>query len=128
MFVVSREIGRANTVNRAGLREPTALHCLTFKLFLVGFAMLAHAGIRGPGKYYGVVVFDRWTLAFCSAGRTLLTFLRTRKLSFDRTQAKLCSWTHPAFFNQRIRVMRSSENTQWLVLPLTHNAGPLSMG
>lgn len=68
MFVVSREIGRANTVNRAGLREPTALHCLTFTLFLVGFAMLAHAGIRGPGKYCGVVVFDRWDTCFLLSG------------------------------------------------------------
>lgn len=29
-------------------------------LVLAGFVTLAHAGIRSPGKYCGVVVYDRW--------------------------------------------------------------------
>jgi hypothetical protein len=37
-------------------------------LLLVGFVMLAHAGIRGPGKYCGVVVFDRWDTCFLLSG------------------------------------------------------------
>ena len=33
-----------------------------------GFAFLAHAGIRAPGKYCGVVVFDRWDTCFLLSG------------------------------------------------------------
>lgn len=34
---------------------------LSVALFLLTlFAQMCHAGIRGPGKYCGVVVFDRW--------------------------------------------------------------------
>ena len=32
------------------------------------FALVAHAGIRGPGKYCGVVVFDRWDTCFLLSG------------------------------------------------------------
>ncbi|HKW64449.1 MAG TPA: hypothetical protein VJN89_17995 [Candidatus Acidoferrum sp.] len=32
------------------------------------FAFLVHAGIRGPGKYCGVVVFDRWDACFLLSG------------------------------------------------------------
>lgn len=31
-------------------------------------ALLAHAGLRGPGKYCGVVVFDRWDTCFLLSG------------------------------------------------------------
>jgi hypothetical protein len=55
-------------VKSVRLPKPTVLHCLTFTLFLVGFPMLAHAGIRGPGKYCGVVVFDRWDACFLLNG------------------------------------------------------------
>jgi hypothetical protein len=30
--------------------------------------MVAHAGIRGPGKYCGVVIFDRWDTCFLLSG------------------------------------------------------------
>ncbi len=33
-----------------------------------GFIISAHAGIRGPGKYCGVVVFDRWDTCFLLSG------------------------------------------------------------
>lgn len=41
-----------------------------FALGLVagGFAVTACAGIRGPGKYCGVVVFDRWDTCFLLSG------------------------------------------------------------
>ena len=29
------------------------------------FIITAHAGLRGPGKYSGVIVFDRWVLVCC---------------------------------------------------------------
>ena len=32
------------------------------------FALVAHAGLRGPGKYSGVVVFDRWDTCFLLSG------------------------------------------------------------
>jgi hypothetical protein len=32
------------------------------------FILVAHAGIRGPGKYCGVVVFDRWDTCFLLSG------------------------------------------------------------
>ena len=47
-----------------------------YKVFLLllclgivfGFVVKAHAGIRGPGKYCGVVVFDRWDTCFLLSG------------------------------------------------------------
>jgi hypothetical protein len=33
-----------------------------------GFVISRHAGIRGPGKYCGVVVFDRWDTCFLLSG------------------------------------------------------------
>jgi len=33
-----------------------------------GFILTAHAGLRGPGKYCGVVVFDRWDMCFLLSG------------------------------------------------------------
>jgi hypothetical protein len=58
----------ANTVNSARFPKPTLLPCLTLILLTVGFALLAHAGLRGPGKYSGVVVFDRWDTCFLLSG------------------------------------------------------------
>ena len=36
--------------------------------FSSGFIIAAHAGLRGPGKYCGVVVFDRWDTCFLLSG------------------------------------------------------------
>src|SRR5712672_3470093 len=33
-----------------------------------GFILTTHAGLRGPGKYCGVVVFDRWDTCFLLSG------------------------------------------------------------
>jgi hypothetical protein len=33
-----------------------------------GFIITAHAGLRGPGKYCGVVVFDHWDTCFLLSG------------------------------------------------------------
>ena len=33
-----------------------------------GFAFFAHAGLRGPGKYCGVVIFDRWDTCLLLSG------------------------------------------------------------
>jgi hypothetical protein len=33
-----------------------------------GFIITAHAGLRGPGKYCGVIVFDRWDTCFLLSG------------------------------------------------------------
>ena len=33
-----------------------------------GLAFVARAGIRGPGKYCGVIVFDRWDTCFLLSG------------------------------------------------------------
>ena len=41
---------------------------LTLTLFACGAVLVAHAGIRGPGKYCGVVVFDRWDTCFLLSG------------------------------------------------------------
>lgn len=35
---------------------------------LITFGLVARAGIRGPGKYCGVVVFDRWDTCFLLSG------------------------------------------------------------
>jgi hypothetical protein len=37
-------------------------------LATVSLALLAYAGLRGPGKYSGVVVFDRWDTCFLLSG------------------------------------------------------------
>ena len=36
--------------------------------FSCGFIITAHAGPRGPGKYCGVVIFDRWDTCFLLSG------------------------------------------------------------
>ena len=33
-----------------------------------GFIITAHPGLRGPGKYCGVIVFDRWDPCFLLSG------------------------------------------------------------
>jgi hypothetical protein len=43
--------------------------CVVFLCGLAsGFIIPVHAGIRGPGKYCGVVVFDRWDTCFLLSG------------------------------------------------------------
>jgi hypothetical protein len=37
-------------------------------VIVCGLIITAHAGIRGPGKYCGVVVFDRWDTCFLLSG------------------------------------------------------------
>ena len=36
-----------------------------------GFIITAHAGLRGPGKYCGVIVFDRWDTCFLLSGHVI---------------------------------------------------------
>lgn len=51
-------------------------HKLTFQAICIGllcvlapgFILTAHAGLRGPGKYCGVIVFDRWDTCFLLSG------------------------------------------------------------
>ncbi len=43
-------------------------HLVTLWLFACGGVLVTHAGIRGPGKYCGVVVFDRWDTCFLLSG------------------------------------------------------------
>ena len=53
-----------------------APHKLTFQALCIvsicvlasGFIITAHAGLRGPGKYCGVIVFDRWGTCFLLSG------------------------------------------------------------
>lgn len=47
-----------------------ALHRLILLIgaLACGFIITAHAGLRGPGKYCGVVVFDRWDTCFLLSG------------------------------------------------------------
>jgi len=64
-FVVTINTGRDVIVSKANtrLRYVLSLLVLTASCILV-----AHAGIRGPGKYCGVVVFDRWDTCFLLSG------------------------------------------------------------
>jgi hypothetical protein len=45
-----------------------ALWIVLLVLLSSGFVITAHAGLRGPGKYCGVVVFDRWDTCFLLSG------------------------------------------------------------
>lgn len=38
--------------------------CLLGLLLLSVYSSMSHAGMRGPGKYSGVVIFDRWDTCF----------------------------------------------------------------
>src|SRR5467141_4186145 len=55
-------------MKRARFRKSILLPCVTLILLTIGFALLANAGLRGPGKYCGVVVFDRWDTCFLLSG------------------------------------------------------------
>jgi len=58
-------------VNSGHFRKRVARLCLflTVVLLVAGaLALVAHAGLRGPGKYSGVVVFDRWDTCFLLSG------------------------------------------------------------
>jgi hypothetical protein len=46
--------------------QPTSL--LLICTLASGFIITAHAGLRGPGKYCGVIVFDRWDTCFLLSG------------------------------------------------------------
>jgi hypothetical protein len=58
----------ANNMKSARFGKPVLLPCARLILFTIGFALLANAGLRGPGKYSGVVVFDRWDTCFLLSG------------------------------------------------------------
>jgi hypothetical protein len=45
-----------------------ALSVILILALACGFIIAAHAGLRGPGKYCGVVVFDRWDTCFLLSG------------------------------------------------------------
>jgi hypothetical protein len=61
----------ANTMDNMHFLKRIVLLCL---FAAVGFAatgaiaLLAHGGLRGPGKYCGVVVYDRWDTCFLLSG------------------------------------------------------------
>jgi hypothetical protein len=44
------------------------LNLIALFLSLSGCALTLYAGIRGPGKYSGVVIFDRWDTCFLLSG------------------------------------------------------------
>src|SRR5262252_6280352 len=50
------------------MRLVRVLSLLTLVAIAGGLAFVAQAGIRGPGKYSGVVVFDRWDTCFLLSG------------------------------------------------------------
>jgi len=62
----------ADTMSTAHFRKLTVrlCHFLTVVLLTTTFVLVAYAGLRGPGKYCGVVVLDRWDACFF-AQRTL---------------------------------------------------------
>lgn len=46
-----------------------SIFCLpVLLLFLSVYSLMAHADMRGPGKYSGVVIFDRWDTCFLLSG------------------------------------------------------------
>lgn len=45
-----------------------ALSGVTLVALVVSTVVLLHAGLRGPGKYSGVVIFDRWDTCFLLSG------------------------------------------------------------
>jgi len=62
------QLRKASTMKIARFANTTLLTCVTLVLLTIGLALLANAGLRGPGKYYGVVVFDRWDTCFLLSG------------------------------------------------------------
>jgi hypothetical protein len=57
-------------MTRSSRRAPVVLAAIFFVFFALGslFITTARGGIRGPGKYSGVVVFDRWGTCFLLSG------------------------------------------------------------
>lgn len=61
----------ADTMNGGHFRKRIVRLCHFSAIVLLAtgaLALLAHAGLRGPGKYCGVVVFDRWDTCFLLSG------------------------------------------------------------
>jgi hypothetical protein len=61
----------ADTMNSTHSRKRIVRLCLFLAVGLPAIgalALLAYAGLRGPGKYCGVVVFDRWDTCFLLSG------------------------------------------------------------
>jgi hypothetical protein len=52
----------------SGKQTLRLFYLVTLLLFACGGVLVTHAGIRGPGKYCGVVVFDRWDTCFLLSG------------------------------------------------------------
>lgn len=46
-------------------------------MFACGLMSTSHAGLRGPGKYSGVVIFDRWDTCFLLSG-PFITYISER--------------------------------------------------
>ncbi|HEX8119330.1 MAG TPA: hypothetical protein VF521_18780 [Pyrinomonadaceae bacterium] len=55
---------------------------------LVLLAAAAHAGIRGPGKYRGVVIFDRWDTCYIYDGVYLMYVAETEKERLRRFEGQ----------------------------------------
>ena len=57
-------------MTRSSRRSPVILAAILLVFFVLSilFINTAHGGIRGPGKYSGVVVFDRWGTCFLLSG------------------------------------------------------------
>jgi len=58
-------------MNNTHFRERIVRLCLFLAVGLVAtgaLALLAYGGLRGPGKYCGVVVYDRWDTCFLLSG------------------------------------------------------------
>ena len=56
---------------RSSVRQTLSFQAVFMGLFCAlssGFILTAHAGLRGPGKYCGIVVFDRWDTCFLLSG------------------------------------------------------------
>jgi hypothetical protein len=52
----------------SGKQTIRLFYLVTLLLFACEGVLVTHAGIRGPGKYCGVVVFDRWDTCFLLSG------------------------------------------------------------
>src|SRR6202040_2808502 len=66
---VNKGIG-VSTVPRVMRRKLTNRALLTVLTCMIacGVIVTAHAGLRAPGKYCGVIVFDRWDTCFLLSG------------------------------------------------------------
>jgi len=60
---------RGDTMGKGLHRKPIdAIRYFVAIATLISFGLAARAGIRGPGKYCGVVIFDRWDTCFLLSG------------------------------------------------------------